>query len=368
MLIGVLAVSMFAGCGKKTEESPVSVKQEIISVEEEEEEAEEPEETNVAPEGMARSYLTGEWIDEEIAAQRPFAVMIGNTKVALPQYGVSDADIIYEAPVEGSETRLMAIFQDYASVEKIMSIRSCRRYYLDWMLEFDAIYGHYGQAVYALETLEKDYVDNLSGLDGGVSNVMYHRDSSRKAPHNAYTTGEDIIAGIEYKGYEKMHSESYEGHYQFNTDEENEIELTNGQDAVVVKPGYFVNKPWFVYDNESGLYKRYEYGDAHIDGNNGEQIQVKNIIIQSCDWYDLGDNGYLEFETTAGGNGYYITNGKAIPVTWTKDSQESPTRYFDADGNEITINQGKTWVCITQDTYEDKITFFASEEEFEAAN
>ena len=118
------------------------------------------------PEGMARSYLTGEWIDETIANQRPLAVMLGNTKIATPQYGITDADVIYEAAVEGQETRLMAIFQDYANLEKVMSIRSCRHYYVHWALEFDAIYAHYGQAKYAVEILSQDYVNNLSGLDG----------------------------------------------------------------------------------------------------------------------------------------------------------------------------------------------------------
>lgn len=83
----------------------------------------EPEEPKT-PEGMARSYLTGEWIDENIAAQRPVAVMLGNTKIATPQYGITDADVIYESAVEGQETRLMGIFQDYANLEKVMSIRS----------------------------------------------------------------------------------------------------------------------------------------------------------------------------------------------------------------------------------------------------
>ena len=69
--------------------------------------------------------------------------------------------------------RLMAIFQDYANLEKVMSIRSCRHYYVHWALEFDAIYAHYGQAKYAVEILSQDYVNNLSGLDGGVEKVMY---------------------------------------------------------------------------------------------------------------------------------------------------------------------------------------------------
>ena len=76
----------------------------------------------------------------------------------------------------------------------------------------------------------------------------------------------------------------------------------------------------------------------------------------------------MNINTTSGGNGYYITNGKVIPVTWKKAGDGEPARYYDTSGNEITLNQGKTWVCVVQDTYADKISFYSSEEEYEAAN
>ena len=365
ILLGVMSLSLLAGCGKK-EETPVvsdTVQESSVS-EPEEEPVSEPEEPAV-PEGMARSYLTGEWIDEAIANQRPLAVMLGNTKIATPQYGITDADIIYEAAVEGQETRLMAIFQDYANLEKVMSIRSCRHYYVHWALEFDAIYAHYGQAKYAVEILSQDYVNNLSGLDGSVEKVMYKRDSSRKAPHNAYTTGEGIVAGIAVKGYETQHAADYSGHYKFVEDDDQQLFLTDGTPATVVEPGYLVNKPWFVYDSETGLYKRFQNGAAQTDGNNGKQVEVKNIIIQICEWNRMSsEDEYLNMETMKGGSGYYITNGAAIPVTWKKDSLQSPTRYYKEDGSEIQLNQGKTWVCVTEDTYADKIAFYPSEEEY----
>ena len=69
------------------------------------------------------------------------------------------------------------------------------------------------------------------------------------------------------------------------------------------------------------------------------------------------EDEYLNMETMKGGSGYYITNGTAIPVTWKKDSLQSPTRYYKEDGSEIQLNQGKTWVCVTEDTYADKIAF-----------
>ena len=74
-----------------------------------------------SPEGMARSYLTGEWMHENnTAAQRPLAVMLGDTKIATPQYGITDADVIYESAVEGQgDSSDGRFFQDYANLEKV---------------------------------------------------------------------------------------------------------------------------------------------------------------------------------------------------------------------------------------------------------
>lgn len=363
---GALSIALLAGCGSN-DGADVSDSQQELSVVPVESLSEAEEESEVSHEGEARSDLTGEWIDAELAAMRPLAIMIGNTQSAVPQYGIGSADVIYEAPVEGSLTRLMAVFQDYTNVEKIMSIRSCRLYYIDWALEFDAIYAHCGQSYLAEDMLSNSYVNNLNGIEGSLSNIMYFRDSGKSAPHNMYTTGEGITEGIRLKGYETVHDDSYTSHYQFNEDDENEIILTEGEDAAVVKPGYLVNKPWFVYDEQTGFYERYQYGEEQIDALTDEQLTVKNILIQVCDWSVANsDTGYLDVETVGSGTGYYITGGKAIPVTWSKESQTAATKYYDADGSEITMNRGKTWVCIVQDTYEDNITFYAEEASFSA--
>ncbi len=364
MLCLMLAVSMtataLAGCGKK-EEEPEPV------VEKEEEPIEEPVVEPVdTHEGQAKSYLTGQWIDEEQAKKRPLAVMIGNTVDALPQYGISSADIIYEVPVEGSYTRLMAIFQDYSGLDKIGSVRSCRHYFIYFAKEFDAIYTHYGQAVYAEPILAQDDVNNLSGMDGTIGSIMFYRDTNRKAPHNAFISEEGINAAIEKKGYRTELSSDYQGHYLFAEDEQ-EVNLTNGEDALVVSPGYFVNKPWFVYNAEDGLYYRYEFKDKQIDGANEQQLAVKNILVQYCDWSYKDENGYLDINTTSGGDGIYITNGKMEKVTWTKANENSPARYFDESGNEITINQGKTWVCIARKDYKDRFHVYQTETELQEA-
>ena len=67
------------------------------------------------------------------------------------------------------------------------------------------------------------------------------------------------------------------------------------------------------------------------------------------------------------GTGKYITNGKAIDITWTKSVENGKPHYFDADGNELVINQGKTFVCAVLNDSADKMGIYASKSDFEAA-
>ena len=129
-MIGVVcAIAILsAGCKSKESEAPtLSSTQDVPAETAETEYQPEPVETH---EGEVRSFYTGEWMDEKKAKNRPVAVMTENTHVTLPQYGIGNADIIYECPVEGGITRLMTIYQDYASLKKVGNVRSCRLYYV----------------------------------------------------------------------------------------------------------------------------------------------------------------------------------------------------------------------------------------------
>jgi hypothetical protein len=88
-----------------------------------------------------KNPLTGlSGYNENAVGKRPVAIMVNNIKDSLPQYGIEQADVIYEIPVEGGITRLMAVYADYTNVPDVCSIRSCRYYYPIISYGMDAIY------------------------------------------------------------------------------------------------------------------------------------------------------------------------------------------------------------------------------------
>ena len=326
----ILAISLVAGCKKdKKEEETKATKQ--------------TETTTVDPTiGKLRSLLTNEWIDEELVLKRPVAIMFNNIYDGCPQNGIAKAGIIYEAPVEGGICRLMGVFDDYSGLERIGSIRSARTYFPMFANEYDAIYMHHGYAYYAIDALEM--VDDLD-CGGGYGKVMAYRSDDRVAPHNSFTTPDMIDAGIEACGYTRDYSETPTSHFYFS-DEKTQINIVDGITANIIKPGYPVNYPSFEYDPATKLYKRYQYGEAHIDELTGEQLTCKNIILQYCNYSMYEDSPYLNINVSEGGDGMFFTNGMGESITWAKDYPWGTTHYYDMAGNEITLNTGKTWICI----------------------
>ena len=108
-------------------------------------------------------------------------------------------------------------------------------------------------------------------------------------------------------------------------------------------------KSYFTYDAASGQYLKNIHGAAQVDGMNGEQLTFSNVIIQNTNWSKRDAKGYLTFQTIdSTSDGYYFTKGRGIHITWKKTSDYSPTKYYDDNGNEIQINEGKTYIAIAQ--------------------
>lgn len=300
-------------------------------------------EERVEENGMIRSHLTGQMVSALQGNRRPLAVMMSNDKEARPQYGINRAGVVYEAPVEGGMNRYMSLIETYDDLERIGSVRSCRTYYTYFAREFDAIYAHYGQSTFARPYL--DNVDNINGLDG-IGTTAYYRSSDKKSPHNAYTSGDRIHKSIEKLGYSQEYDPSYQGHYLFARDGREAVldQRPGAMDAWTLKPGYDLNKAYFLYDESDGLYHRYQYGGVH-EGSEGP-VTAKNVVFQYCQSGYYATTEYIAFNVHTTECGFFMTNGKAIPINWEKDGEFGVTHYYDLDHNEVVFNQGQTWICI----------------------
>ncbi len=321
------------------------------------------------PEGMTASTLTGLAIPEETAGNRPLAVMIGNTTEALPQYGLSQADILYEVPVEGGITRLMAIFGDYSGLTRIGCVRSARLYFAEIATEYDAMYCHFGQAPYAESYLNSGAVTDLNGLSGTVGGLAFYRTSDKKAPHNAYVSEEGINAAIEKMGYRTRYDQDFEQHFSFSSSDYTMSDITESGKCELCVTGYNLSNTRFEYNEEEGVYYRFHYKREHVDAGGSDdtsetQLSYTNVIIMSMNGKVIDNNGYMEFDTVGSGTGVYLCDGKRIDVVWSKDSLKSHSRFSDAFGKELVLKPGKTAICVIDDDNMSRVSFYETLTEY----
>ncbi len=328
----------------------------------------------VEKDGMMQSYLTGEWKDVDVVERRSMAVMIPNNTPALPQYGISQASIIYEAPVEGRITRLMGIFEDYDDLDKIGPVRSARDYYLYEALAYDSIYVNWGLAVpFVAPVINTNRVDNISqavyGIDVAASEAFGR---VNRPGYGTEFTGYLFIDGYNDAVKRLKYKKTYEAHDRFEqaftfADEGYAATYDSYPDATEIYPGgkssnksgYGTNRANFQYDEKTRLYYRYQYGDAQIDEYNDEQLAVTNVIFKIChgEIHEPVEKDYLAFEVHGKGDAVIFTNGKVIEGTWKRKDDYSPNMFYDENGDEIIFNQGKTWICCIWEDYADYIHY-----------
>lgn len=275
---------------------------------------------------------------------RPYAVMINNAGVARKlQSGLQDAYIIYEIIVEGGLTRYMALFLDQTT-ERIGSVRSARHYYLDYALENDAIYVHHGQSPQAQSDFSSLNIDRIVADNSKTG----WRDKTLDvaSEHTLFTSIEKLNNGL---GKKRITREK-DLLLNYSADEINLQEMSGAIPANNIKIKYSDSvTSSYEYDSEAKVYKRSVNNKTHKDYVTGKQYTFKNIIAYDVNNYTLNDSenkGRQGIDNIGSGTGYYITNGYAIPITWEKSKRDSQTIYKDKNGNEITVNDGNTFIQI----------------------
>lgn len=276
-----------------------------------------------------------------VEGTRPFAVMIDNegSKV-LPQGGLQMAQLVYEIIVEGGESRLMPVFWG-VNPEMIGPVRSSRHYFLDYAMEHDAIYVHFGWSPMAQRDIGNLKINNINGVGYG-GEIFWDLTKDRNNWQDSYTSMDRIQKFVQKAKYRtETKAEPVFAYHETDRD------LPAGLRAHSVEIKYSpTNNSGFEYDEDREVYKRFRKGKPHMERLTGEQIVTENIIIQFTEnWTLKGDTqGRQDVKTVSSGKGYYISRGRAIEIKWAKTARSSPTVYTDERGEAIRLNPGPTWI------------------------
>ena len=301
-------------------------------------------------------------IYDENSNDRPIAFMIDNNIGNGKHAGLQESYINYEIIVEGGLTRIMALYKD-RNVELIGPVRSSRHYFLDYALEHDAVYAHFGWSPYAETDIRALNVNNINGM---IDSDPFYRDNSIAAPHNVFTSTERLRSYFDTKNYNKT-TESWKV-LKYNVDKvnlninENKKDNNNSEEqesipdlitANQISIGYSLHQNRsYVYDSTNEYYLRSMNGVAHIDKVTDKQLFYKNIIIMKVNNKTLDREGRQDLDTVGNGDGYFITNGYALPIQWSKSNRNEKTIFSYKDGNEVIVNDGNTFIHVVPITSE----------------
>lgn len=351
-VLALAAVLLLTTCGGPEEEPPPPDEDEQVLVPDPTPAPLPPEDDgdDFVPDGNVNP-LTGlcDGIGDDMLGRRPVAFMVSNSYDSLPQWGISQADIIYEMLAEGRITRLLAIFQDPSKIDALASIRSARPYFIDIAQSYGAVYMHFGGSVPAYNAIAaRSDLISIDGIKGNWEGTLFLRDPGRRKSlgreHSVYTDGEKIEEALP-KLKADLSLEGSPSAFRFGS----EHSTVNGTPAVKITVTYSErNKPWYEYDAESGEYLRFQFGDPHMDAWQDKQVSVKNLFVLRMPTRDVPDSSLklVEITTTGQGSGYYFCDGKMVEITWKKAGYNKPITFYTAAGQELTAARGQSFISV----------------------
>ena len=328
---------------------------------------------------MAVNPITGlQTMDPANVGLRSVAVVINNSHAAIPQRGISAADAIYEYQTEGGQTRLLALFADVNTIPEIGSLRSARILSTDLAAGNNSVFIHFGRnarvpdhiAAYGIDHIDgnscsagvyssANYADGYVDLPDGL---FFWRDavwkSQRAIEHTAVTDGRHILEAIEYNEISMTNTED---RMLFNFVPGNSADIATGDPCEQINVYFSGTNPdaLFTYDPLTGLYSKSEYGNPQIDETTGTQISFTNVFVLYANIQPHGDttiDAYLE----DGGEGWYVSEGRIIPITWSKPSPVDPIVIYNENGQEVDVNRGRSYICVVDNDMESQTTITAS--------
>ncbi len=303
-------------------------------------------------------------LPDNAVGKRPVAVMVNNISAAMPQYGIETADIIYEIPVEGYQTRFMCIYADYTQLPEICSVRSCRKYFPALAHGYGAVYVNFGQNSVINSYVKSIGIVQYNGVYYGKN--LFDRDQNRldegyAKEHTLYFKGQNFPAQLEKDNVDMNLPDDKNGTaFKFNPEGE---QIAPSEEACTdIYINFGSNKSGFIYNPDTKTYLKTFYNRTlkddvpQIDGRTEAQLEFTNIFVLHNDVmfdktavYNAKGDMHRKIDWQGGTNskGYYISNGAIQEIYWIKKSESDSIKFYDKQGNELSVNCGKSYITFT---------------------
>lgn len=289
---------------------------------------------------QVRRAIDGVYVRTDAAPAYPLAVVIENMIEARPTSGVARANLVWEAPTEAGITRFLAIYADESAVNEIGPVRSARPYYVDWAEEVHALFAHVGGSPEALSLIPSRAVLDLNEFANGR---YFWRSNGRSRPHNVYTSTKLLTEAL--ADQKKNRPPAY-GVWRYKEDAP-AISRPATQEFLVSfsTPAYDVT---WKYHRSRNEYVRYQEGKLYQD-KDGAAVRAKNVVVMATEIKVLDSEGRRRITTVGGGPSRIFRDGQMLTGTWRRPRLADRTRFYDAQGNEISLNAGTTWIEVIAD-------------------
>jgi hypothetical protein len=269
----------------------------------------------------------------------PALVQVENSPDARPQSGLQKADIVYEYLTEGGITRFTVIYLKPAGGEKIGPVRSARLVALKLVKSYQGVLFYSGASDYVLGVIKDTHV---LALDENADGARYmSRDAARRAPHNLFTSGDRLKAGLDRVGAKVTYQLPANGEPAAKGDPV--LSLAFDQTfAHRVQYTYAAADKTYTYTTDSGV---------ETDEANGNQpLKITNVVLLQVAHHGAGytedvrgEEG-IDFDLQGTGPADVYTRGMHFTATWDLSSPDHPLRLVGAGGKDFALPAGLTWV------------------------
>lgn len=283
--------------------------------------------------------LTG--LPLEGALMRPAAVMIDNSVTAQVQWGIADADVVMEGLTEGKSTSLCLWYSSVDAMPKVGPVSEGKDLFWQFGIAQNAILAQKGMNLYAENLLNCYTYQPIDALYVGVNSFDYDSSLPYGTPdsHRWYTSGGALRNSMPVYGI--ADSGAAPALFRFGT------APAGNAGAAAVELLYSSDRSTILrYDAAAGQWLMFRSdGAAQTDANTGAQAAFANVVLLRCA-AGVKDNKYTREYDLAGGSGWYLTGDGWQPITWQKGDVTQTLRLFAADGEELTVNPGRSYIGI----------------------